>query len=519
MSDAATLKKNARKKLLARLGIQSKDLLSTALSPAGGGAMKRNEYAMFWEQVDGPTEATWMLREIALIINKQLESWKGSSSASGAGGNDPNNPAGSPDAGGANGGVGLDSLLTTFNFICLTLELLTADVKLKEVLTAWTKIEETSSKNLSAQHPLFPQAKELYRLLLLRVDNHELIGPLILKCISMYGSIREFERMMDVVNHSTVDDSVDLKGGESAFYYEHLKRLARDGFAVPYTTSIGKMPLRPGAAPPASAATANPEKMMMQILANTVNKIVTLPQQMKMNPKVAETTFCALFHLLKNLMSLHAVTDTQWIREALSTLQPFYLWPQPYGAQTRDMLTDLQEEALLPGSVMRARVDQEVNTTPYFDADATTIAPAAGASATGELTSALFYIYAQDDKQAQSYVSILDLKPWKLQSLRRAAPFSPGEPALLTPTTQALTLLNLLACEPTTAAGVDADLAALRGCNNEHVYAMYKRVQGVIASVADRPAEGREIRARGMQDLRAQIKAAAAAVRIQMRAH
>jgi hypothetical protein len=496
-------KKAARKKLLAKLGIEYQSLATTCLN-SGGGAMKRNEYKMFWEQVDGPTEATWLLGEVATQINKQLELGVKATQV------DATNAAlGAPVP------VGLDSLLTTFNFILLTQELLTAAPKIKEVLTNWAKIEsvQNSSKNLASQHPLFPQAKEVYRMLNLRVENHELIGPLILNCISMYGSIKEFERMMDILNYSTIDDYADLKGGESSFYYEYLKRLAKDGFAVPNTTTVGKTVPPAGSAP---STPPTPQAMLQTILSNTVSKIITLPQQMKMNPKVAETTFCALFHLLKNLMSIHAISDTNFIRMTLATLQPFYLWPHPYGIQTRELLIQLQVEALLAGSLLRARLDQETHTTPYVDLDASPSQQANAASsasatggASGELTSALFYLYSQDDKLSQAYVSILDLKPWKQQSTRKSPNYVKEQddiPVLCTPTIQAHVILNLFACEPSFQSGLEEDVTNMRQCNNESVFILYKKTQSMIKDILDRPNESKEIRLKSLTEIRSQLK-------------
>ena len=482
-------KKSARKKLLAKLGVEYQSLATSSIN--SGGALKRSEYKMFWEQVDGPTEATWLLGEVATHINKQMELTAKSVSNDVTGGV------------GAVSGTSMDALLTTFNFILLTQELLTAAPKMKEILTNWAKIEaiQNSSKNLASQHPLFPQAKEIYRMLNMRVENHELIGPLILNTISMYSSIKEFERMMDIINYSTIDDYVDLKGGESSFYYEYLKRLARDGVAIPNTTSVGKTALPAGA----PTTTPTPQAVLQSILQNTVSKIVTLPQQMKMNPKVAETTFCALFHLLKNLMSLHAIPDTNFLRMTLSTLQPFYLWPHPYGIQTRDLLIQLQEESLIPGSFLRQRLEQEVNTTPFLDSDP-------NSNPSGDVTSAIIYIYSQDDKHSQAYASILDLKPFKQQSVRKPPPYvkdADGIPALLTPATQAMIILNLLANEPNFQSGSDEDLQCMRSINGDQVLPLYKKIQSMIRDIHDRPTEGRDIRSKTLHEVRQQLRTAA----------
>jgi len=546
MSDAAA-RKAARKKVFLRLGGAPKDLWGLALAPQNGGLMKRSDFAMFWDQLDTPQESTWMLGEVAQLINKQLESWKGGNAAPGAG-NDPSNPAGSPSAAsassaasGSGGAIGLDSLLTTFQFLCLTQDLQlggdkskpVSGVSVKDIMDRWSKIESalSSSKNLANQHPMFTQAKEIYRQLNLRFDprgEEALLAPLILACVSMYGSIREFERMMDVMGYSTIDDSVDLKGGESAFYYEYLKRLARDGHAISNAQKA--------AASPASAA--NPLSQLLPILQNIVTKLVTLPQQMKMSPKLAETSFCALMHMLRNYLTLHAtgaegatppppaggamlapLAGTTFLRTALNTLQPFFMWPQPFGGITRELIDMMKAELVVPGTCVRARLTQEVHCTPYWDTDVP-IAPGSGTPAPGqaggELTSALFYIYAGDDRQAASFSHILDLKPFKAGSMRRPPAYvgaadAASVPALLTPTIQAMVLLNMLATEPSTAPGVEGDLALIRQCNGEQVYQLYRKAQSLLQAAAERPAESRDIRARGLADLRTQIKAAAAA--------
>jgi len=208
MGDAA---KRARKKLLARLGIASKDLLGQCMQPAAQAGISKKEYNMFWEQVDGPDESTWLLCEMANQLNRHIESGtlprsssQGEGSLSGGAGG-----GGGGMLGGVNGsGVPLESVLHTFAFCVLTLEILTADRRVKEVLGHWQRIEQTQ-KQTSQQHPLFTQVKEVYRIFTMRVDNHELLGPVLLNCISMYGSIREYERMMDVMNHATVEESTE----------------------------------------------------------------------------------------------------------------------------------------------------------------------------------------------------------------------------------------------------------------------------------------------------------------------
>jgi hypothetical protein len=76
----------------------------------------------------------------------------------------------------------------------------------------------------------------------------------------------------------------------------------------------------------------------VNVLMNTMNKMLTLPQQMKMNPKVAETTLLALLHMFRNVMSQSPVTDAVFMKRSVTTIQQFYLWPCPYGNVTRDLL-------------------------------------------------------------------------------------------------------------------------------------------------------------------------------------
>jgi len=163
----------------------------------------------------------------------------------------------------------------------------------------------------------------------------------------------------------------------------------------------------------------------------------------------------------------------------------------------------------MPGTIMRTRVEQEVHTTAYVDESASS----SGGTTQPDLCSGLFYIHATDDKAAQSYVNILDLKPFKLQTARKS-PYSSKDtpiPALLTPTVMALTLLNLLASDPYTAPGVESDATAMRQVASEAVFIMYRKMQEMLKATQEHTMESKEIRNKFLVELRMAIQAAARA--------
>lgn len=422
-------------------------------------------------------------------------------------------------------------MIQTINFLNLRLEIQGSDPRIKKFLENWTKQEQ--AKALSNN---FPSTKDVVRMLSLRADGADLLGPLIIGSSTMHG-VNEFQKLNDIINYPTVCDDPslpphlnDIKGGENSFFYFHLLKVCEED------KSLSKL---------------------FQIIQNTTNKMLTLPQQMKVNPKVAETTFCALLHMIRNFLAIAAIPSADNngpagaatnnmigamggmnlsgmgstslnLKSIITTIQQFYLWPNPFGSLTRDFLQEVNYEIQAPGYFLRKRLAIECNSVGYvneesINASSVPTGPASPSSSSSPATSTptpttnstndvgpvLFYVLDTSDLNAMSYSQILELKKFKPQSMRK---LNNGDlPGLFTAQVALPLILGFFHNDKLNL--TDDELNFLKNiASAEQILTLYKKCQSMQKETADRPSsESRDIRLRVLTAARDLLKSFMAA--------
>jgi len=284
-----------RDKVKKMMGVDAASVLASASH--SGGAVRFDEFHSFWSggATEAP-EATKFLEEVLKQLIKGLEKNK-----------EPPIP--------------LDSLLNTVAFITTSLRFNHSE-GVKKQLKSW-------SDKMARDHPA---ANEIIRTLSAKMDpaspDPDLIAPLILGA-SRLISMKELPKLNDVVAFPTLLDDGELGGCEYANFYAQLQKLCKQD---------GKLAL---------------------VLTDLLTKLLTLSQQMKMNPKLAETTLLALLHLYKFLLAQGPATDSLLLRRTSQAMVQFYLWPQPLGSLTMHVLNMMKAEVLAPGSICHQRLLDE----------------------------------------------------------------------------------------------------------------------------------------------------------------
>eukprot|EP01006_Ploeotia_vitrea_P036394 TRINITY_DN66013_c8_g1_i1.p1 TRINITY_DN66013_c8_g1~~TRINITY_DN66013_c8_g1_i1.p1 ORF type:complete len:996 (-),score=557.05 TRINITY_DN66013_c8_g1_i1:33-2801(-) len=381
-------------------------------------------------------------------------------------------------------GVSLESLVQTIQFITLFLDVKAKPRKVMAFVSDWAKRDSSS----------FPPAKEVVRMLSHRIEGSDVIGPVIIGCSTLH-SVAEFQKLAGPNSYPTYIDS-DIRSGESVFLYSYLVK----------------------------RALANPSDLT-QILQNTVNKMLTLPQQMKMNPKVAETTQLALLHMCKSFLSMMPLSDPGLLKRAITTVSAFYLWPKPFGSTARDLLLMLKEEGKVPGQAMRAKFDREAHTAEFdlpamasysmssksADDDSSSSGAGAGGGGGGNggptVGARPTFVFAEEaDDNVLAFVQTMSLAHIedheaksdgtsvyvKLDQFRHACT-GPSLPAA----TRAMLVLNLLATNGRVSA---EDAAAMRGLSKKQVAQVYNEAMRVVddACAQEKPSMARHQLSEGL---------------------
>eukprot|EP00457_Paulinella_chromatophora_P001223 gb/GEZN01001225.1/.p1 GENE.gb/GEZN01001225.1/~~gb/GEZN01001225.1/.p1 ORF type:complete len:845 (+),score=113.42 gb/GEZN01001225.1/:30-2564(+) len=211
------------------------------------------------------------------------------------------------------GTISAASLCSTIVFLCLNTSFKESNVK------SFIKHYE---KNKEAQAKAFPPIKDVMRVLMLLHDKKDMLGSMVIGCSTLHTK-EGFEQLANTALYPAFDDS-DIKSGDQCFLFRYLSLQAN-----------------------------NPD-VRKEILSHNLNKMLTLPQQMKKAPKVAQSSLLALLHMLQDFLSKGPV-DAAFLKRALNTVQQFYLWPKPYGTAARKSLEALQMELLAPGHNMREK--------------------------------------------------------------------------------------------------------------------------------------------------------------------
>lgn len=474
------------------MGLELSSLVVTALTKEQG-HLTSAEFKVFWEQTTQDANGVIFLNEVIKTIHLILD-----------GKADPSM---------------LDSLVLTLSFISTHLKVDTKRKELKTVLSEWKQ-----KKQLAAPYPyltsimndLVADSESKTK----RPDGSPAkpFGQLLLQCSTMY-SLEEYKRLVNIVKYPTCSDA-DLSYGDQAVIFAHLMNIA----SLP--------PKGERAEEEAEADAASPEQPPLdELLELTLNKMLTLPHQMKMNPKVAETTLLALLHILKQLCCLTSVIDTTFLRRAINTAQQFYLWPAPYGNYTRNILLFLQREMHAPGAAVRDRLLAEANSVRY------SLPPGWRAEDLGDddvppddneedlLGSTIFYLWDKSDAYACAWANALqcpvfDPKRLAVASERKkskdrqksayAGHWSPcntplGELASSScadPLTQSYILLNMLDND----VGLSAsEFDTFKSLSSKSISALFVEAMEVLSRVEAHPDQAKEIRVKGLVQMKKRL--------------
>lgn len=338
--------------------------------------MRRGDYDIFWRQVDTPLQAAQYLGSILEKVKQALEP-KDQKDQKASDKKEPNVPKEST--------LPLESLLTTVSFVVHNLDFGTEDPdgKINEFLTFWQKSECT--KEVWRKHH---GMREVIRMLLLKREKADMTGPLVIASSTL---------------HSGEATEEDNKSNEGAFTFSAIKKLTED------------------------------PKHRLAVVQSIVDKMLTVGQQMKINPKMSQTTILALSFMLRSLLQLGPISDSTLLRRGLAFLQPFYLWPQPICGVAKDTLSMLQNELISPGHNLRARLTAEALSGYQWQGQ--------------DKLPALFYLYDDSDIRVLSLARMLKLPTTELakNDKRKARDVLDVNP--LPPQTQAQLLYHIFKAE------------------------------------------------------------------------
>jgi len=327
-------------------------------------------------------------------------------------------------------GVTVDNLVNTISFCtlyCTRIKL--SDTSIVNYCKGWS------------EKAAWPQSNDVIRRLALFSEKQDqqdaIIGALIIG-LSTLHSVKEFQKLAE---QPTFDDE-DVGAGEAAFLYEYMRRFAsEDGKLVP-------------------------------VLSDALTKCMTLGSHLKMAPKIAETTLLALLFVMRNFLTIAPISDLAFLKRAITTIQPFWLWPVPFAPVARECLQLLRMEALAPGACMRARLIEDAWSANYQE------------DPRDEKKSAVYYFTDKECKVSQAFAQMVDLESYKHEKKRPIPKWKlelKGTYCPLSAQQQALCILNAMHIDG--GVGTD-DLTHMQGCTNDDVYKLYQKLTQIFSSVS-----------------------------------
>ena len=214
------------------------------------------------------------------------------------------------------------SLINTLNFMQFFMNV-KIDANVQKQLKRWQDSKAKYSR-------ICPQGDEVMRLLTKRlVDGDAALDTLIVQCTTLH-SMEDFVRLTDIMSYPTVTDDDNRGTGEMAFNYAHV-----------------------------CAWVGHSSERQRALFDSLLLKMRTLPQQMKMSPKLSELALLASLHMLRQLLAAAPFADAAYAQSLVPALEQFLLWPQPCGAAAHAVLTALRREALAPGHTLQSRAESE----------------------------------------------------------------------------------------------------------------------------------------------------------------
>jgi hypothetical protein len=423
-----------RKKPLAvaairKLGLGVDELLRRSFT--GSGMIPFDYYQMFWFQLGsagGTTEFMPLVlaRVITELERKAAGPVKGKEKAQ-----DENKDA----AEAALSPVLLQGLVNTIMFTTLYLKCNPKDNRILKHLERWAELDK--SKKISGY---LPSAAEAIRVLGVMKDEAAALNTIVISC----STLRTGKEFQELEKCACLDDS-SVPDADSCFFFSYLRAAIVD------------------------------DASRMEILKATYAKMLTLPAQMKTQPTVAETTLLALLFMLKQFIASGPVTDTQFLRKAMSSLRQFYLWPKPFGTFTRDILQTLKDELICPGSLLRNQFDAEAKVAHYKPV-----------RKNGEYGRAVYYLWEADHPESKTRAAIMELRSRKPAEKKRRGSrvgnIDMSSATRLSGTTQALLMLNLMAEEKEVGAS-DVEVELFSKLTEAQIGTLYSKFQDMVNSL------------------------------------
>lgn len=397
-----------RKKPLAqaavkKLGLRVDEQLKQSF--VGNGTIAFDYYQMFWLQLGSPGGTTEFMPLILSRLILELERKvagppKGKEKEE----KDPADAPLSP--------VLLQGLVNTIMFTTLYLKFNPKEKAIQKHLERWAELDKT--KKISG---LLPSAAEVIRVLGVMKEETTAI-PALNTIVMSCSTLRTGKEFQDLERCACVDDRT-VPDAESCFFFSYLRAAIVD------------------------------DASRMAILQATYAKLLTAGKMLT-QPALAETTLLAAGFMLKQFIASGPITDAQFLRKALTSLRPFYLWPKPFGTCTRELLQTLKEELICPGSLFRSQFDVEAKIAHYRPV-----------KKNGEYGREVYYFWEVDHPESKTRATVMELRPrkpnekkkWDTQSVIK---LDPNLTPRLSGATQALLMLNLLAEEKDVGA-TDAD--------------------------------------------------------------
>lgn len=173
-----------------------------------------------------------------------------------------------------------------------------------------------------------PNIKEPMRLIRHSIEGVDLLGAAIIGASTLH-SAAETLALRNIVELPTVDPFIPSTM-ESSFWYEWLRDTALES-----------------------------EAKRTAVLTGILNKVLTLPQQLKMNALMGRTTAFSLFHMFTNIFSMRPMVDLVFLERASAIVNQLLVWPVPICTLAQNALALIQREVQWPGSAMLAVLEQE----------------------------------------------------------------------------------------------------------------------------------------------------------------
>jgi len=431
------------------LGLRVVDIISNIFPQSreanggNGGKLMRSEFFGFWNQVssDGGMDASNFLESLLDQFRAMVES--------------KNPPIHN---------VSLDSMINTIAFMVLYSQFHLDNRAIKQFIKFW---QETNHEAVRDNHSI----NNIVRLMSVRVeaDVDAMLGSLIIGASTLLTH-RELTPLF--AKQPTYDES-DIQANEMGFVYNYLCQSIR---------SWGS-------------------DCQLSILSTILNKTLTLSQQMKVNPALAQTTMMALLHMARQVLNLDSIANVSFLKRSIATVQPYFLWPQPHGSIARNLMEAFQSELLSPGWNRRELLLHEAAVVDY-----------GGYQMEREPgythSKPIFYLYDSEDASALSMLNVIDPVPFTSVNAVRPQP-SQANP--LPAGIQALCLLHAISADVEC---TNADVDVMRSLTPVQTAEFFRRLQELDQVIFRSQGKARVDRAQELRRLKDDMIAAGTAAGI-----